>query len=415
MKTIRLFNLAVLIFTCTLIKSAVIINKSLVASSGSHLLSIAIPDDYDAGKKYPLVIGLHYCGGNSAEYRNALIPFTDSLKMIVVCPDNSSSYIGDDKTDLITISIDSAIKMYNIDTTSVYLTGMSCNGEVVLKEGMKKLYPFRGIFPWAPYMSTVESDAIDFNSNMPVTIAIGTYDQYSFKIVLDLYDSLKTHNANVNLVLVPGISHTLNFPDFANEMIHSLYYLNDSGHISITALDTLNYEIMDTAATKEIKFKVYHLFSKELSVNSISSNIGTISDPEIIYTPEDSVVKLRFKPIVGKSGRIELLLEVKEKDGISIKQMVARVNVTKAIVDEVSGLNTNPDFAVYPNPANDKIYIRCSEQNLKIQIIDATGRFILSARSGSNDPIDITKLNKGLYLIKAEGREAYPICKFIIE
>ncbi len=416
MKKKLILILALLLMVNVFVESAVLIETQIVGVSGKHKLYLSIPDDYTAAKKYPLVIGLHYCGGTAVKYRLGLKPLTDSLKMIVACPDNSGNVFDNTRTDLITASIDSVRAMYNIDEASVYLNGMSCNGEVTLQQGMKKLYPFKGIFPWAPYISRVDNKAINLNSDMPVTISIGTLDQYYYGVVLDLYDSLKTHGANVNLVLVPGISHTQDFPQFGNEMIHSISYINDNNKISISPMNdhSDSYQMFDTDAEKVLEFNISDTDHKELTISSVSSNTKVIDTPEITYTPEDHLVKLKFKPIPGKTGKVVMVLEAREKNGIAIKQATFRVQVGK-IPATLATLNSVSKIELYPNPASDRIYFKCNDDLVFVQIADLNGRIVLKASGNLASGIDVSSLKKGLYFLNAIGKTKFNAVKFSVQ
>jgi len=407
--------IAFLLLTSTLVRSAVFIETTVVGKSGSHKLLLSIPDDYNAAKKYPLVIGLHYCGGTAVKYRLGLKPLTDSLKMIVACPDNSSNAFDAGRIDLITASIDSVKARYTIDGAAVYLNGMSCNAEVTFQQGMKKLYPFKGIFPWAPYISKVDNKAINLNSDMPVTIAIGTADEYYYGIVLDLYDSLKTHGANVNLVLVPGIRHTQDFPEFGNQMIRSLYYINDNSKITLTPNEsnTGSFELFDTDLEKVVEFKVSHLENKELTLSVVSSNTKVIDNPEMTYNPTDGTVKLKIKPMAGKVGKVVFVLEAREKNGIAIKQTTFKVKVAK-IPTSVNSLSSGSTIKVYPNPASDKLYLDCKEENLFVQITDINGRIVFRTKVYTPSGIDVSTLQKEMYFLSAIGLNAYSPVKIFV-
>jgi hypothetical protein len=411
--------IALLFLGNMLAKSAVFVDTLVVSSNGEHRLLIYIPDNYDAELNYSLVLGLQPCNGAPVKsYIDGLKPLTDSLNMIVAVPDNTvtGGWIVDADLDIITASIDSVMAMYSIDEKSVYFTGMSCNGEVALRQGLKKIYPFKGIFPWAPYISGVNS-SIDLNSDMPITVAVGTKDEYSYDAILNLYDSLKTHGAYVNLVLVPGITHTFNFPNFGNEMIHSLAYLNDTNLISINYSESNvpNFEMMDTDPVKELVFKVFHKEGKGISINSLSSNTALIANPEIIFTESDSTVKIKFTPIAGKAGKVVIVLEAQEINGMAVEQITFKVQITKTpIISSVVESNNNSSLEVYPNPASNKISLKCEEENLSVQIFDMNGRIVLKTNCNTNSPIDISGLANGMYFLRAIGKNNHNTVKFTV-
>jgi poly(3-hydroxybutyrate) depolymerase len=415
MKRIIAFCLVLFLMNILLIKAAKLVDTSFFSGNVKYKLFMSIPEDYNASKKYSLVIGLQGCSGTSAiTYFNGLKPITDSLKMIVVCPNVNGNYIADNQWNIVKASIDSAKAIYNIDTTSVFLTGWSCNAEVALHQGLKKLYPFKGIFPWEPSGFVFDSNT-NLKTDMPITIAEGTSDD-SYRAVLMIYDSLKAKGAKVNLVLVPGKTHQIDFASFGNEMIHSIQYLNYTNTISIEYSETSFPEInmMNTDAAKELVFKVKNKGKKELIFSSFCTYTYMINNPTIKYSAIDSTVKLTFMPNAGMYGKILIGLEAREKDGVAIEQFTFYVKVSKA-VSVKSAQSSVGVLEFSPNPAKDKIYIQNNEQNLNIQIIDISGRAVLRKSVTGAGPIDISNLKNGIYFIQVKGKMVYPTEKLIKE
>jgi len=408
----------VLFMNSLLIKAAKQITASIVSGGITYNLYISIPDDYNASKKYPLVVALTGCtGANANPYRDGLRPISDSLKMIVVCPNpkTNDQNFDDKKFGLITASIDTAKAMYNIDTISVYLTGFSCNGPVALYHGLNKLYPYKGIFPWEPYIRYGYDKRTDLKSDMPITIAEGTSDE-SYVQVLSLYDSLKNNGAKVNLILVPGITHRFDFASFGNVMVQSIRYLNDTNTISIESSEASLplIKMMDTDAAKELVFKVKNKGNKELLFSALSSYTAIIANPTLEYSATDSTIKLTIAPMVGKSGQVIIVLEAREKGGLAIEQITFKVIVSKFVSVESTYASAS-EIKLYPNPAKDKLYLKSNEQNLKVQILDISGRIVLSNTITGSDPIDISSLKNGIYFLQAKGKMVYPIEKLIKE
>ena len=416
----RYFTICAVVFFMSgiLIKAAQQITSSIVVGGVTYNLYISIPNDYNASNKYPLVVALTGCtGANANPYRDALRPISDSLKMIVVVPNPAitDQSIGDTKWGFITASIDSAKAMYNIDTASVYLTGFSCNGPNVLLHGLNKMYPYKGIFPWEPYIPSGPDKRTDLLSDMPITLAVGTSDE-TFSQTYHLYDSLKTNGAKVNLILVPGITHRFDFANFGNVMVQSIRYLNDTNTISIESSDASLplIKMMDTDGAKEIVFKVKNKGNKELLFSSLSLNPSFIANPTIEYSSLDSTVKLTFAPSVGKAGTILIILEAREIGGLAIEQFTFKVKVSKLVSVESTYASAS-EIKLYPNPAKDKLYLKSNEQNLNVQILDITGRIVLSNTITGSDPIDISSLKNGIYFLQAKGKKVYPTEKLIKE
>jgi hypothetical protein len=346
----------------------------------------------------------------------ALQPVCDSLKMIVVSPNLSKTgnWIKDNNMDVITTSIDSALAMFSIDPALVYLTGMSCNGEITLRQGLKKMYPFKGIFPWAPYMTSVNPKVMDLNSDMPVTISVGTKDDY-LATTLNMYDSLKTHGAEVNLILVEGIGHTFGYANFGNEMIHSLYYLLNPNSISIDYSEgnLSNFEMTNADPTKEMEFKLTGETGQEYVVNSVSSNSALIAKPSVTYSATDGKITLSVTPTAGKTGKAVITLEAHEKNGTAYKMVAFDVKVNKPTTTLISTIASK--LEVYPNPASNQLFIQSDEQHLNIQISDISGRVLLTKRFDNQATLDISSLKQGLYFLKATGSKNYKTFEFVVK
>jgi len=64
----------------------------------------------------------------------------------------------------------------------------------------------------------------------------------------------------------------------------------------------------------------------------------------------------------------------------------------------ISPVNANNDFKIFPNPASDLIYVSGESNDLQLEVIDYSGRKILSANHQSS--IDIRQLAEGMYLLR---------------
>lgn len=96
---------------------------------------------------------------------------------------------------------------------------------------------------------------------------------------------------------------------------------------------------------------------------------------------------------------------------------------TLPIVTEVQTINNNHDFKVYPNPANNEIYIFSNSSNISakeksVKIVDSIGRIIFSKKY--NSPIELIRINtqefmNGIYFLQITGQnEKLTDSKFII-
>jgi hypothetical protein len=61
-------------------------------------------------------------------------------------------------------------------------------------------------------------------------------------------------------------------------------------------------------------------------------------------------------------------------------------------------VNASTEFAVFPNPANDIIYVRGGSNELSLEVMDYSGRKILSVNRQSS--LAINELQEGMYLLR---------------
>lgn len=360
-----------------------------------HSLKICIPETYNPDFAYPLIVGLHYCGGSAQGYRDALRNLSDSLNVIIACPDNSSSEITPSLSGLITIAIDSMKTMYNIDEDEVFLTGMSCNGKATLQFGLDKIYNFKGVFPWVPYINKSDLALFDVESDMLTTLAVGTNDS-NLSTILSLYDSLKSHNNEVNLVLVENVGHTLGFSTFPDEMIRCYQYINDTNSIQISQVSDV--EMLDNEE-KNVELTIESSLGSELEFRVLSSKPKNFPFPEFSLINADGVITLNMalKPVSGKAGTYYIVVEATEIGGDAIEQMVFKVSVEARVSSETIK-STDHLLKVFPNPFNEQLYIDKINGLSEIRIVDTYGKTVFKAEKNAiSSPIDLGFLPSGFY------------------
>lgn len=199
--------------------------KSITVNSIKYTLAFYVPTNYNSQNKYPLIIGLHGCGGTGMAYRNTLKQLSDSLNSIILCPDNNYSQFLEPQKQLLIKSIEASIEEYNIDSNSVYLTGFSCNGYVTYDWGLIEIYKFRGIIPFNAFLWDVQPTTFNFKSKMPVCICSGTDDD-NFEDNQQAYYNLMANNSLVYFNTMQGIGHTTNFPTFTSEMLECFHFFD---------------------------------------------------------------------------------------------------------------------------------------------------------------------------------------------
>lgn len=110
----------------------------------------------------------------------------------------------------------------------------------------------------------------------------------------------------------------------------------------------------------------------------------------------------------------ETELQLSGKDGNTIvigMDLISLMSFNEFAMLDMESIDTGEtQVAVYPNPAYDYIYIRSlADTEILVSICDLKGSLIKEVRVFTPNPIDVSSLSKGIYLIKINGK----VSKFI--
>jgi hypothetical protein len=91
---------------------------------------------------------------------------------------------------------------------------------------------------------------------------------------------------------------------------------------------------------------------------------------------------------------------------IDLNTGVIEPGITYCLTNNISEVNDNAEFSVYPNPAN--LFIKITNINLlvnNIEIIDITGKIVkqMITNQTFNSKIDVLDLKKGFYFVKIDN------------
>jgi len=73
---------------------------------------------------------------------------------------------------------------------------------------------------------------------------------------------------------------------------------------------------------------------------------------------------------------------------------------------------TKKDFEIYPNPANNVLFINTETENVLVSIFDLIGNLLIN-KQATNSEIDISNLQKGIYIVKIENKNKLIIKRFV--
>jgi hypothetical protein len=82
------------------------------------------------------------------------------------------------------------------------------------------------------------------------------------------------------------------------------------------------------------------------------------------------------------------------------------------------GINeqNSDQFKVYPNPANDAVYINSSSEILSVRVMNNLGQLMIDKTVNTlNYKVDVSKYDRGIYFISIVTKEGQTMRKIAIE
>jgi len=182
--------------------------------------SIYLPSNYTPGTPHRLMLGLHPLNTarwNSISWCDTLIVFAETNGLLLVCPDGGADGAIDDPIDtaFTTALLDSMDTWYSIDHDKVYAMGFSWGGRTTYTYGLLRPQVFKGYLPIGAAINSLTEVNTTMQANSagkPVYIVHGGSDSPSTHYT-PVLNALNANGAIVNSILMPGIGHTIDFPN----------------------------------------------------------------------------------------------------------------------------------------------------------------------------------------------------------
>jgi predicted esterase len=175
-------------------------------SNGSSYV-VRLPNGYNAGRKWPLIVCLHGNGGNGPTFlRN--FEFGEARgRFILAAPSAKTGAWEGGEIEAITETADKVMKAYSVDKQDVWLIGFSGGGGMAAHTGMFKWPKFAG-FCVCGNGATSYPPNLKEMKEIYVYIRNGTADLNHLKMGQDLHSKLKEAGCtNVKYEEVRGMGH----------------------------------------------------------------------------------------------------------------------------------------------------------------------------------------------------------------
>ncbi len=270
------------------------------------------------------------------------------------------------------------------------------------------------------YVVNVIADNGNYSSEMSYTVIAGAVPEYTSTPITEVnttdvynYDVAVSYTGDDNLVLSADVPAWLTFADNGDGTANITGTATEEGVYSVSILATGKY------------------FNATQTYSITVSNIVTVPTDLTVTVVADSAV-------VAWSGSAdsynvyvngEMVANVTEAtytladlaDGyyaIGVSGLFGDVESDKAIVDfvitDVNEAILN-SFNIYPNPASSFVMVTNAE-NTTIDIRDITGKLMFTKQIVSgNERIDVSELNKGIYIVSMTNNSGIVSKRMVIE
>lgn len=120
---------------------------------------------------------------------------------------------------------------------------------------------------------------------------------------------------------------------------------------------------------------------------------------EIITTYNKGMIAVGYNEDIGPGGSTVFAIRI----GTHQPSFSSNDSFTTESLVSVKDVDGKLVFALYPNPANEKLHIQSSYTltNYKISIVDLTGKNVLYSNSSQlqNNTLDVSSINPGMYIL----------------
>lgn len=119
----------------------------------------------------------------------------------------------------------------------------------------------------------------------------------------------------------------------------------------------------------------------------------------------------------GKNLAVEFYATKSASAGSDVNECWAQMSLVSLIRDGGSGINTASvsELSVYPNPANDMVFISAEQEINSVNIYSTSGKLMKTVSQNNITAINIQDLASGMYIISASTNNETLIQKLTIE
>lgn len=190
-----------------------LITKSMTVGGQELKYGVYVPSDYDAKKKWPLIIFLHGMGERGSDgvlqtqvgIGPAIQKNPERFPCIVVMPQCPKSSVWNDRHDIIAESIARSLADYNIDKSRIILTGLSMGGYGTWSYGAAHVSRFAALLPVCGGGKPEDAPKL---AKVPIRVYHGGADDVvKPELSRAMFEAIKRAGGDIAYTEYPGVGH----------------------------------------------------------------------------------------------------------------------------------------------------------------------------------------------------------------
>ncbi|MFC3079588.1 hypothetical protein ACFODL_15925 [Phenylobacterium terrae] len=177
--------------------------------------SVYVPEYYDAGREWPVVVALHGGSGHGRAFLWSWLRDARSHATILIAPTSVGPTWAlsgpDEDTPNLERILAFAAERWRIDASRLLLTGMSDGGTFSYVTGLEGSSPFTHLAPVAASFHPMLAEFADRERlrNLPIRIVHGALDwMFPIEVARSAFQALSMAGADVSLTELADLSHT---------------------------------------------------------------------------------------------------------------------------------------------------------------------------------------------------------------
>jgi len=188
-------------------------SKTMTVGGQELKYGVYVPSDYDAKKKWPLIIFLHGMGERGSDgvlqtqvgIGPAIQKNPERFPCIVVMPQCPKTSVWNDRHDIIAETIARSLADYNVDKSRIVLTGLSMGGYGTWSYGAAHVNTFAALLPVCGGGKPEDAPTL---AKVPIRVYHGGADSVVRpELSRAMFDAIKKAGGDIEYTEYAGVDH----------------------------------------------------------------------------------------------------------------------------------------------------------------------------------------------------------------